>query len=230
MMIRPPSLFNRALEGRFVAEAGALVAMLPILRLQAPRGRGPVMVLPGFLADDTSTILLRRFVGSLGYRTRGWGLGASRGRMLDLLPRVTDRVKAFAGESGEPVQLLGWSRGGVLAREVARDRPELVARVVTLGSPVQGGAGATSIGALIRRETGMTPAQMVQLMRQRDSRPIETPIVAIYSKTDGVVAWQACVDDVNPNVRHFEVAASHVGMGCNPEVFRRVAQALAGKH
>ena len=83
MMIRPPSLFNRALEGRFVAEAGALVAMLPILRLQAPRGRGPVMVLPGFLADDTSTILLRRFVGSLGYRTRGWGLGASRGRMQE---------------------------------------------------------------------------------------------------------------------------------------------------
>ena len=228
MSIRPPSIFNRALEGRVVAEAGALVAMLPMLRLQAPTGRGPVMVLPGFMAGDASTTLLRGFIGSLGYQATPWELGTNRGRMLDLLPQVTDRVASLADANGGPVQMLGWSRGGVLAREVARDRPDLVSRVITMGSPVQGGTRGTSIGAMVRRETGMSPAQMLALMQQRQARSIQTPIVALYSKTDGVVAWQACVDEHSPNVTHHEVAASHVGMGCNPQVFRLVAQALAG--
>lgn len=228
MSIRPPSLFIQALEGRVVAEASALAAMLPMLRLQAPTGRGPVMVLPGFMAGDVSTALLRGFISSLGYQAAGWELGTNRGRMLDLLPQVTERVTRLANANGGPVQLLGWSRGGVLAREVARERPDLVARVITLGSPVRGGTRATSIGSMIQRETGMSPAQMLLLMQQREARSIETPIVAIYSKTDGVVAWQACLDELSPNVSHHEVTASHVGMGCNPQVFRLVATALAG--
>lgn len=225
--ISAPSLFNQLLEGRLLAEAAALSALLPVLRLQSPRGEGPVVVLPGFMADDRSTWLLRRFIGFLGYEVHGWNRGINRGRMLDHLPDVVDQAARLSRASSRKVRLVGWSRGGLLARELARDRPELVEALVTMGTPVAGGPRATSIGAWIERETGIRRQDMAALMQTRQRRPIVTPITAIYSKTDGVVAWQACIDELNPHVTHRAVNASHVGMGCNAMVFREVARALA---
>ena len=224
--MQPPSLFNQLLETRFVAEGAALLAQLPWLQWQATRGTGPVMVLPGFLADDTSTALLRQFIAGLGYQVAGWQLGRNRGRMLDHLPPVTERVAAMADAAGEPVRLVGWSRGGVLAREIARDRQDLVRQVVTLASPVRGGPQATALRAMLQRETGLTPELLAQLLAQRQQRTINVPVSALYSKSDGVVAWQACIDP-DPAVEHHEVSASHVGMGCNAQVFRLVARLLA---
>ena len=223
--IEPPSVFNALLEGRFVAEGAALLAQLPILTLTSPRGRGPVLVLPGFMADDDSTWLLRRFIDMQGYRAYPWNLGRNRGRMLDLLPAVQQRVLDVGG--GEPVAMVGWSRGGIIAREIARERPDLVRTVCTLGSPVAGGASASNIAFWVARETGISPEQMRVIMASRQTRPIQTPITAVYSRTDGVVSWQACIDRDNPHVAHVEVWASHVGMGCNAQVFRAVAEALA---
>jgi pimeloyl-ACP methyl ester carboxylesterase len=225
--IAPPSVALQFLEARAAAEYAALLLQLPILRLQAPRGHGePVMVLPGFMADDTSTWLLRSFLRSIGYVVAPWGQGLSRGRMMDFVAPTIDRVARLHAAHGAKVRLVGWSRGGTLAREIARDRPELVDRVITLGSPVKGGAGATSIARLVRRQTGLGIAEMQQLMRARNKVPIQVPITAIYSKSDGVVAWQACVDDVSPDVTHFTVEGSHSGLGVNAAVYRIVAKAL----
>lgn len=228
--IAPPSGFHMMLEGRLFAEAMTLMAQLPLLRMSLPGGSGPVMVVPGFMADDSLTWLLRRFLDTLGYRSYPWGRGVNRGMMLDHLPGVIETLEDLRSEWQAPASLVGWSRGGVLSREVARDRPDLVRSVVTMGSPVRGGVRGTSIGRWVSRETGMTPEQMSTLLHERQQRPIEVPITALYSKTDGVVSWQACIDELNPHVRHEQVEGSHVGLVVNAGVYRRVAAALAEHH
>ena len=228
--IAPPPRWHQMLEGRVSLEASALMLQLPMLRMTLPRGQGAIMVLPGFMADDASTWLLRRFLTSLGYTTAPWNLGLNRGPMMAYLPVLIERLEQWREESGAKASLVGWSRGGTLSREVARDRPDLLESVVTLGSPVRGGVSSTSIGHLVAAQTGLTSAQINTLLRERQRRPIETPITAIYSKTDGVVAWQACVDDLNPSVSHHVVQGSHVGLGFNADVYRLVARALARYH
>jgi len=121
---------------------------------------------------------------------------------------------------------VGWSLGGVLAREAARERPELVARVVTLGSPVVGGPKYTAVAG-IYRQRGIDLDAVEREIAARERVPIRAPITAIYSRSDAVVAWQACIDRHSPNVEHVEVETSHVGLGFCPEVYRVVARSLS---
>ncbi len=229
--ISPPGLMLQMLEGRAGAEAAQLMLAMPLLRMQAIRGTGePVMVLPGFMADDHSTYVLRHFLNAIGYKAYPWGLGINRRRMMDLLPQVTQGVQAIANESGQKAKLIGWSRGGILAREVARDYPDLVDRVITIGSPIKGGVSVSSIGSMVQRQTGLTPQQMAQLLRQRQQAPIKVPVRAIYSKLDGVVAWKACIDEDTQDVKHFEIRGSHIGMGTNVDVFKLLPKLLAEKN
>lgn len=225
--ITPPSLALMMLEGRALAEANQVVLALPLLRLQARRGHGqPVMVLPGFMMNDMTTGLLRHYLDAIGYDVYPWALGRNRRPMMDILPHLLQKVTRVKNRSGQKVRLVGWSRGGILCREIARDRPDLVERVITLGSPVKGGTGASSIGNWVRRETGLSPAQMTSLMRQRNQAPITVPVRAIYSRSDGVVAWKACIDEHSPDIEHFEVSCSHSGMGASVEVFRLLPDLL----
>jgi pimeloyl-ACP methyl ester carboxylesterase len=225
--ITPPGPFLQLLEGRAGVEAGQLMLALPLVRLQATKGSGePVLVLPGFMADDYSTIILRQYLKSIGYAAYPWGLGLNRKRMLDFLPPLTQQVRDLMDRHGQKVRLVGWSRGGILAREIARDHPELVDRVITIGSPVKGGVSISSIGPLVKRETGLTSHELSQLLKLRQQSKINVPIKAIYSKLDGIVAWKACIDDVNDDVEHFEIRGSHVGMGSNVEVFRLLSKLL----
>jgi len=225
--IKPPHPMLGLLEGRVVAETGRLLLTLPLLRLHAPRGQGePVMVLPGFMADDRSTTLLRDFLKAIGYSVYPWKLGINRKPMMALLPALHKIVADLAAETGQKVRLVGWSRGGMLAREIARDHPNLVEKVITIGSPVKGGTTASSIGKLVQQTTGMTPTQMASIFEQRRRTPINVPVRAIYSKTDGVVAWKACIDEDTADIEHYEVAGSHVGLGSNVEVFQLVPKLL----
>ena len=225
--INPPGVVLRMLEGRAAFEAGGLMLALPVLRLQAPRGEGePVMVIPGFMSDDSATAVLRGFLRSIGYRSYAWKGGINRGKMLDHLPETTQRVEEIVEKTGQKIRLVGWSRGGIISREVARDRPDLVDRVITIGTPVKGGMSVSSIANWVRRETGLHPDQINTILRDRNRRPITVPIRALYSRSDGVVAWKACIDDKNENVEHIEVRGSHTGMGANAEVFRLVPKLL----
>ena len=181
------------------------------------------MVLPGFMSNDQATWALRRFLTSLGYSVSPWKLGINRGPMLPLLETVRERLE----QEGEPTHLVGWSRGGIIARETARDLPHLVHSVITMGTPVHGGLNATSIRSVVQRDTGITPESVRQLMRERQHRPIETKITALYSRTDGVVAWRACIDHDSPNVTHIAVSSSHSGMGHHARVFQLIARTLA---
>ena len=222
---KAPDPWRAGRELGAVLELPRLAWRAPFL-LSLPRGGGaPVMVLPGFGTGDASTLVLRAFLRGLGYDARGWGLGRNRGDVRALVPRLLEKALAFHAKRGQPLRLVGWSLGGVIAREVARERPELVACVVTLGSPVVGGPKYTLAAEFYRRQGVDLDALEVQIA-EREKLAIERPITAIYSRRDGIVAWQACIDRSNPRVTHAEVEATHTGLGFNAEVYELVARAL----
>ena len=206
------------------------VALLPlwlpsILRL--PRGNGStVVVLPGFLASDLSTTVLRRFLRTLGYRAVGWGLGRNTGKVPELQAAMLKVLPAFVERNGSPVDLVGWSLGGYIAREVARDRPESVRQVVTLGSPVVGGPKYTRAASYYQNQ-GVDLDALEDEIAARDEVPLQVPVTALYSRSDAIVAWEACIDRVNDGVEHQEVKTTHVGLGFHPEVLCRIVRALA---
>jgi len=215
-------------ECRVILEYAALRLALPWLRRSAPRGTGqPVLVVPGFATDDRWTSTLCAFLRDIGYRAHGWGLGRNHGNVGKLIPHVIERVAELSTAHGTPIGLVGWSLGGYLAREVARERTDLVDRVVTLGAPVIGGPKYTASARYYRRK-GYDVDAIEQHVEERDAKPIETPVVALYSRSDGVVAWRACIDDKSPRVEHHEVFSSHLGLIFSPVVYRRVAALLAG--
>jgi len=221
-----PSGIDLLSEMRILPELarGALHAPAALL---APRGANQcVLLLPGFNASDTSLWLLRKFLRYLGWRARGWGLGTNDGDAAALLPRVTEVVDRAAQRTGAPVHLVGWSMGGFLAREVARDRPDLVAQVVTMGTPVVGGAKYTAVAPLFRR-LGYDVEAIADECASRASRIIPRRITAIYSRRDGIVSWQACIDRDNPSVEHVHVGTTHFGFGFDLRVWRIVADRLA---
>jgi len=225
-VIQAPSPTGLLGEARGLLELPKLLLRFPDLARQ-PRGRGQsVLVLPGYGAGDASTAVLRAYLRFLGYRPRGWGLGRNDGEVPDLLRRVVERTEAVACAEGGAIRLIGWSLGGYLAREAARERPHVAHQVITLGSPVQGGPGATSLNRFVQLETGKSAEFMREAMRQRNRTPITVPITAIYSRSDGVVAWQAAIDDRNPTVEHIEVDGSHSGLGWNAQVYRLLARRL----
>jgi pimeloyl-ACP methyl ester carboxylesterase len=218
----PASVFRELLGWQ---EIPLFAARLPAL-LGAPRGARAVLVLPGFGAGDASTWLLRRYLAWLGHDVRGWGLGTNDGDVPRLLARVLGLVADLAASHGGPIDLVGWSLGGYVAREAARDRPDLVRRVVTMGSPVVGGPKYTAVG---RRylAAGYDLDAIEAAVEARGAVPIRVPITAIFSRADGIVAWEACIDRRSPDVEHVEVAATHLGLGFSAEVLALVARRLA---
>jgi len=226
--IEPPSPTGLLGEVRGLLEFPRWLLRFPELARQ-PRGAGgPVMVLPGYGANDASTAMLRGYLRWLGHDARGWGLGRNHGRVPELLEQVVERLAQLAGETGESVALIGWSLGGYLAREAARERPESARRVITLGSPVVGGPKYTTV-APIYRQQGVDLDAIEAEVAARYDRPLATPVTAIYSRADRVVAWQACIDERSPSVEHVEVTTTHLGLGFAPDVYRIVAERLAAR-
>jgi pimeloyl-ACP methyl ester carboxylesterase len=213
-------------EARWMSELPAALASFPRLA-GAPRGDGgPTLVFPGFGASDASTVALRAVLRFLAHDARGWGAGLNTGDVRRFVPRMIALAERVAQECGRPVRLVGWSLGGVIARELARERPALVERVVTMGSPIVGGPKYTAVARTYRRR-GFDLDEIARVAAERDRVPIAVPITAIYSKNDGIVAWQACIDRTSPDVENVEVTATHLGMGFDPRVQRIVAERLA---
>jgi pimeloyl-ACP methyl ester carboxylesterase len=226
-VIRPPPASGLFREARVFLELTKLMYRFPGLARQ-PRGRGqPVLVLPGYGTGDASTALLQGYLRLLGYRIRGWGRGQNRGDVLHLLPRVLKRLISFSRRTNQPVRLIGWSFGGYLARELARERPDIIHQVITLGTPVVGGPKYTVLARRFHRR-GFDIEALASQIETRNRILLHTPVTAIYSRTDAIVAWQACIDHLGPNVEHIEVSTSHLGFCYSPEVYRIIAQRLAG--
>lgn len=185
-----------------------------------------VLVLPGFGAGDPSTAPLRAYLRSLGHHVTGWGLQTNRGQVVESVHALIGRVERRAERADSPVALVGWSLGGVIAREIARLRPEHVDRVITFGSPVVGGPKYTVVARRFR-EMGVDLDAIEREVAARAVLPRDVAVTALYSRFDGVVAWQACIDPVNAHVEHIEVQTTHLGLGINHTVWRVVAERLA---
>jgi pimeloyl-ACP methyl ester carboxylesterase len=227
--LRPPSPSAAFREG-LVAFEPALLALNSLRLARQPRGSGrPLFVLPGFGAGDISTIPLRSYLRSLGHDARGWGLGQNTGEVATMVRIMLDKVDHAVSLHGGPIPLVGWSLGGVIAREVARERPDHIEQVITFGSPVVGGPKYTRVGERYRAR-GADLDAIERAVAERNRRLITVPITAIFTKGDGVVSWKACIDAISPNVEHVEVHTTHLGLGIHHEVFVIVAQRLQRHH
>jgi pimeloyl-ACP methyl ester carboxylesterase len=228
MTIAPPTTNAPGEVARLLRGVATLPAFAADARRLRPSRGVPVLVVPGFMTGDGSTWVMRQALRRLGHRVHGWAQGRNRGDVEKLLPGVVARLEAVAAAEREPVHLLGWSLGGVLVREAARARPDLVAQIITMGTPVVGGPKYTMV-AHRYRERGVDLDRIEARVARRNAQVLPVPVLALYSRADAVVAWQACLDP-NPDnqVEHVEVRAGHAEMGFSREVLRLVAARLAG--
>ena len=212
--LRPPSALLLMLEARAFWELGAMLAATPWLRRLPPGDGHPVLVFPGMGANDATTLPLRSFLDRLGYRTQAWGQGFNVGPRDGVLQRCAADVRALAEQHGQPVSLVGWSLGGIYAREMAKEMPEHTRSVITLGTPFTGHPRATNAWRLFEMLSGQSAHDPALMARLRTPPPV--PTTSIYSRTDGIVSWQCSLNEVGPMTENIEVHASHTGMGMNP--------------
>ncbi|HJR19423.1 MAG TPA: alpha/beta hydrolase [Actinomycetota bacterium] len=213
---------------RGAGDLGLYVAAMPLLR-RAPRGDGhPVLVLPGLMAADSSTRILRRFLRRLDYHVHGWRLGRNIGPTPEIVEGLGARLDALKERHGRKISVVGWSLGGVYAREIARRRPGDVRQVITLGSPIQ--MRDPSQSRATRTYQRFSGRHMEGLGNRVTNRPYEAvpvPATSVYSKMDGIVAWRTCLDEVGEQSENVAVIGSHVGLGHNPAALWVVADRLA---
>ncbi len=231
----PNALERRALsflEGpRFAAQLPALFASSPWLAT-APRGDGSsVVVLPGFGTNDFSTVLLRSYLSFLGYRVTGWGLGRNLGfaRVGGIDPLVR-RLESVAGEaqSGSKVALVGHSLGGVFARRMATHSPELVSRVISLGSPISGDPTQSPMWQAYRQlNPEMASPEAIARVQAIRAVPPPVPASAIFSRSDAIVHWRRAREVDAPQSESIEVIAGHMALLLHAPTFYAVADRLA---
>lgn len=217
---------------RSLAEATSYVAHLPTLSL-GPRGDGhPVLVFPGLLGDDSTTGALRHVLRRRGYQPFGWGLGGNLGPTRRITEGVVRRLAQVHERTGEAVSLVGWSLGGVLARELARITPERVRCVITLGSPfrltLEDPPESTHAGRVFHSlRPWHTDFLATHGAQEEEDRPeLGVPATSIYSRIDGIVPWQACRSTPGPLNEDVEVHASHLGLGVHPHTLEVVLDRL----
>lgn len=226
--LRAPSWRLQALENLALLELYAAMPSLPLLAWARQGDGHPVLVLPGFTSSDSATWYLRTVLRAKGHTVHGWGLGANVGPHPRIVRGIQRRLLRLADHSGRAVSIVGWSLGGIFARELARAYPEHVRTVVTLASPFR-----------LREEDSSTAQGLYRRLGPRrdpfegrrdpehDREPLSVPVTSIYTRTDGVVRWHACIDEVGPLSENIEVRGTHSGLGINGPALLAVADRLA---
>ena len=225
--LRPPGLGLLLAEARGIFEFNASLLLSPLL-MRAPRGDGhPVLTLPGFLASDLSMAPMRRYLQELGYDSQAWRMGRNVGGITRMRAALRDRLAEIHGSSGRKVSIVGWSLGGVYARDLALQVPEMVRYVITLGSPFANDVRATNATRLYEALSGEGIEDNSEL-RQAIAGDLPVPATSIYSRSDGIVNWRTCLLRPSDTAENIEVyLASHVGLGVNPAALWAVADRLA---
>ena len=224
---KAPSLFWTLAEGRAIFEFNSFYALRPLKRF-LPKGDGhPVLVLPGFMATDSSTRPLRRLLDDIGYRSYPWGLGRNKVFNEKRETEMGELLKGIYDNSGgRKVSIVGWSLGGAFARELLKIFPQYIRCVITLGSPISGNKNHSNAHHLFERINGKPSAQeQDRFDNMRHSPPV--PCTSIFSKTDGIVAWVGSLQFDSPTTENIRVPASHLGLGFNPIVMYAIADRLS---
>jgi hypothetical protein len=227
--LAPPSKTLMFLEGRAIHELGAFVGALPLLSL-APRGDGhPVLVLPGLVASDVSTRPLRAFLKTRGYDVSGWRQGRNLGLRPGVQHAMVDLVRELSDMHGRKISLVGWSLGGLYARQLAKTMPDRVRQVITLGSPFASSPKATNAWRVYEMASGRSAEEEDHRFGGALASAPPVPTTAIFSRSDGICAWQGCREQSSHMAESIEVESSHCGMGHHPAVVYAVAERLAQK-
>ena len=224
--LAPPSTTLMLLEGRAMPEFGAFWLLRPWLSV-TPRGDGhPVLVLPGLLADDASTRPLRSFLNSHGYRAHGWKQGRNYGLRGSLERDMVARIdELFERHDRRKISLVGWSLGGLYARQLAKLAPDKVRCMISLGSPFAGSPKSTNAWRAYEMVSGSKVDDQELLDMLAEAPPV--PTTSIFSRSDGICAWQACLNEDGPKSENIEVYGSHCGLGHHPAAVYAIADRLA---
>ena len=231
-----PHVLSSLLEGRGLLEMALLPASLPLL-MEAPQGDGhPVLLVPGFMASESSLIGLKLMLQNKGYDVHTWGLGRNMGFRSKHANALPQKIRHLHYITGKKVSLVGWSLGGVFSMYGALNSTECVRSIITLGSPVsvdaEGSQSPTAVKALYRLVSHRLGAgahvmqPKVKVMRER--RRLAIPTSCLYSLSDGVVPPQEATIDGDPALHeNIQVPGSHIGLGFNGIVLSIVADRLA---
>ena len=223
--LKAPGVLLMILEGRAPWELAATLAATPWLR-RLPAGDGhPVLVFPGLGAHDFTTVPLRNFLEDRGYVAYPWKQGFNFGPRSGVLERCHEQLDEIHAKHQRPASLIGWSLGGVYAREVAKEMPDKVRCVITLGTPFTGHPRATNAWRVFELLSGQSVHDPEVIAQVRQAPPV--PTTSIYSRTDGIVSWRCSVNEEGPMAENIELQASHVGMGMNPMALYAIADRLA---
>src|ERR1700709_1061419 len=225
--LRAPGLGLLLAEVRGIFEFNTSFFLSPLL-MRAPRGDGhPVLTLPGFLASDLSMAPMRRFLKELGYDAHAWEMGRNIGGVARMRAGLRDRLAGIHKSSGRKVSIVGWSLGGIYARDLALQAPDMVRSIITLGSPFANDVRATNATRLYEALSGEGVNDNPEI-REAIAGDLPVPATSIYSRTDGIVNWRTCLLRPSETAENIEVhLASHVGLGVNPGALWAVADRLA---
>ncbi|NCN84416.1 MAG: alpha/beta hydrolase [Sphingomonadales bacterium] len=222
-----------------MAQLGELSLPLDLVRfgmqwprlVTAPRGDGrPIYLIPGYGGSELSLRPLEAFLRRLDYDVADWSLGRNKGSVDRDVERFTKVAEARFADNGEQAfTLIGWSLGGIIAREVARLSPHLVREVITMGTPIIGGPKYTSPGKRFARSASIRLDQFEREVHERNSIGFAQPLTVLYSNRDGIVGPDIARDIYNPHARNIRVDGGHMGLGFNPKVWRIIADTLAGR-
>ena len=226
-LIQPPAAWRLLTEVRAILELGTYFPSLPFLRT-IPEGDGhPVIVYPCFLATNRATAAMRYFLKDRGYQVYGWHLGRNQGYSPAMGAMMETVLRNTAARHGCKVSLIGWSLGGIYARELARAAPECVRQVITLGSPFAHAQKASNVGWLYNWVSGERMEAMDSRMMRLMIQPPPVPSTAIFSRGDGVVDWTCAMERRSPQTDNIEVSGSHCGLGHNPMALYAIGDRLA---
>lgn len=224
--IKVPKTYQIALEVMGVVDVAKLLFQIPSFK-NHPKGNGePIIVLPGYATNDNITYPLRTYLNFIGYQAEGWELGFNHGIVSRLLRDFQKVLNKSYETFGKKIILLGWSLGGYIAREIARDNPDKVSKVISVGSPIFGGPKYTSLGNYYAEKQNIDMDALEKEIDERYKIPITTPLLSIYSKSDNIVSWQASIDTFSPNAKNIEIEATHLGLILNPDVYFEIAKFL----
>lgn len=227
-------------EGRLVREFSALRRDATLAGEGVPEGRGrPVLLIPGYLSGDSALHPLSRWLRDAGYRTTAAGIRINVDCSGPALASLETRLEQHVASWGERALIIGQSRGGLFGRRLARRRPDLVSGLITLGTPlldplwvhplmllnvgIVGTLGSLGVPGLLSSRC-WSGGECCGASWYEAGKPLEVPFLSIYSRSDGIVDWRACLD---PAARHAVVDSSHLGMAVNPAVYRLIAQELS---
>jgi hypothetical protein len=226
--IPPPPLFNVLLETRSVVEWTSMFWLYPFIPKHKSKKSKPVLLMPPYLGNDTSTTFVRKYLKSSGFKTYKWELGVNMINSKSL-PKLIEKLDEIYDKHQEKVSLVGWSGGGIFAKIIANRYPEKVEQLITIGSPVWGVKNMKTpiIKTLEFLRGTKIKERNLKFIKELEEIP-DLPITCIYTKTDGLIPWKNCMEaeTYRNDIKNVEVFGSHCGMGANATVLLTVANAL----